>query len=83
MSARSAATAPRWRWILFALVVGLVVLVLTGTSYGACYDSPDPALSRCESGPLLGVAGVWVAWGLYGVFAVFCLRRALSRTRVR
>ena len=76
---RSAERAPRWPWILLAVVLGAVVFVLTGLSQGACYDSVDPALSRCESGPLIGVAGVWIVWVLYAASVIFCFRRALRR----
>ena len=67
------ANVPRWAWIVLAAIAGIAVLFVTGFTQGACYDSSDPAKSYCESGPIVGVAGVWIAWIAYGVFATFCV----------
>lgn len=56
----------------------MLAVLLTGITQGACYDSSDPALSHCESGPMIGVAGVWAVWtawaGLVILGAVQMLR---------
>lgn len=55
----------RWGWIALIVVCGVCAVLLTGLTQGACYDSSDPTLSYCESGPVIGVAGVWVVWTLW------------------
>ncbi|MBO3662167.1 hypothetical protein [Microbacterium stercoris] len=76
---RAAAPGKRWGWIVLALVAGLLVLLLTGLHHGVCNDSSDPALSSCESGPVLGVAGTWLAWIAYALFLGFCAWRVARR----
>lgn len=54
------------------LVAGVVILLLTNATQGACYDSAtDAEASYCTSGPVMGVAGVWVLWGLWGLMVAF------------
>jgi hypothetical protein len=65
--------------VALILVSGLLAVLLTGVTRGACYDSSDPALSYCESGPVIGVAGVWIVWTLWLGLAVLGAVRMLRR----
>lgn len=67
----------RWAWIALIAVCALFAVVLTNIRQGACYDSSDPALSYCESGPMIDVAGVWVVWALWLGLAIFGAVRML------
>ncbi|MCR2785650.1 MULTISPECIES: hypothetical protein [unclassified Microbacterium] len=69
----------RWVWLVLPVVLGVVVLFVTSTTVGTCYDSADPAATHCDSGPMLGVAGVWVAWGAWALVAALCVSRAVRR----
>lgn len=64
-------------WILLALVAAAIPAWLTVMTVGECRDSSDPALSTCKSGPALGEAGTVVLWGVWTVFAAWCLWRAV------
>jgi len=50
---------------------------------GSCRDSSDPALSVCESGPVLGATGTVIAWVVWALFAVWCLTRVARPLRRR
>ena len=71
---------PPWVWMVSILISFLAVAVVTSFNAGICLDSVHPGKSYCESGPLIGVAGVWIAWSAWVVFAAFCTWR-LSRWR--
>lgn len=70
-----------WGWIVFVVVLGVIVLFVTGFGVGECRDaSPGSgAESVCTSGPAIGVAGVWVAWIAYALLAAYGLWQAFRR----
>lgn len=72
---------PSWGWLGLAGVTGVVLAYLSGTRAGSCADAPEPAASICESTPALGDAGTLVAWGVWALFALWCLTRALRPRR--
>ncbi|GAB3154054.1 hypothetical protein GCM10027058_23810 [Microbacterium neimengense] len=54
----------------FVLIAAAVVALVTTSTQGACYDSgTDPDASYCTSGPVVGVAGVWILWTLWALLA--------------
>jgi hypothetical protein len=72
---RSGALA-RWLWAVPVVLGAAVVFGITSVTYGECYDSAtDPDASYCTSGPMVGAAGVWVLWILWGMLAAFCVYR--------
>lgn len=67
-------------WGALVLVGAAVVLLLTTSSQGACYDSgTDPDASYCTSAPVVGVAGVWILWTLWAVLAALSGYQILRR----
>lgn len=69
----------RWGWLVFAVVLGLLVLFATGYGGGECRDAQDPAASACTSGPFIGPVGVWVAWIGYALLAAYAVWQAFRR----
>lgn len=76
---RSRLVAP-WAWMLLIAVTGIAVFAVTSVTVGVCADSVHPWRSYCESGPMIGAAGVWIAWIGWATLTGFCLWR-LSRWR--
>lgn len=76
---RDARTRPL-PWLLVIVVTGVAVFYVTGFTVGTCSDSADPAKSYCESGPMIGVAGVWLVWLGWLAFAGFGIWRLSRRT---
>lgn len=72
---------PAWGWLLVAGLTGAALWALTQLQSGVCLDSPDPALSSCESGPVLGVGGTAAAGIAWALFAWWCVQRALRPLR--
>ena len=60
-------------WLVVAALAAVIPAWLTVMTVGECQDSVDPALSACTSGPPLGDAGTVVVWGLWAVFAFWCI----------
>lgn len=71
-------------WGVLVLIGAAVVLLITTSSQGACYDSgTDPGASYCTSGPVVGVAGVWILWALWALLAAYGGYRVLRRRAQR
>lgn len=66
----------RWRWVVLATAIGVLLFAATAITQGACYDSSDPAASYCTSGTLLPAAVAPFAWAGYLVLAAFLVHRA-------
>lgn len=62
------------------LVSGIAVFAVSGITMGICVDAVRPAETYCESRPMIGVAGVWIAWTGWGRLTAFSIWR-LSRWR--
>lgn len=69
------------QWFVLAALAALIPAWLTVMTVGECQDAVDPALSVCTSGPPLGDAGTVVVWGLWAVFAFWCIGRAFRSLR--
>jgi len=68
----------RWGWIVFAVVLGLVVLFVTGFGGGSCPSATGEA-TPCASEPFIGPVGVWVAWIAYVLLAAYAVWQAVRR----
>ncbi|WP_344227969.1 hypothetical protein [Microbacterium binotii] len=67
-------------WAASVLIAAAVVVLVTSSTHGACYDSgTDPDASYCTSGPIVGVAGVWILWVLWALVAACTDYRVLRR----
>jgi Na+-driven multidrug efflux pump len=67
-------------WGALVLIAAAVILLITTSSQGACYDSgTDPDASYCTSEPVVGVAGVWILWTLWALLAASLGYRVLRR----
>lgn len=67
-------------WGTLVLLAAAVLMLITTSSQGACYDSgTDPAASYCMTEPVVGVGGVWILWTLWAVLAAASGYRVLRR----
>ncbi|MFS0733047.1 hypothetical protein ABC304_13750 [Microbacterium sp. 1P10UB] len=74
---------PVGRWLLVVVVAlaALIIVALSGMTYGACYDSgTDPDASYCTSGPMVAPGAVWFLWGLWVVVAAVVVVSAVRGT---
>lgn len=70
----------RWGWLVFALVLGVVVLFVTGFGGGACAAGASAAAGEiCTTEPFIGPVGVWVAWIAYVLLAAYAVFQAFRR----
>lgn len=67
-------------WAALVLITAAAVVLITTSSQGACYDSgTDADASYCTSGPVVGVAGVWILWSVWAILVAYTGYRVLRR----
>ncbi len=67
-------------WGALAVITAGILLFITTSSQGACYDSgTDADASYCTSGPVVGATGVWILWTLWALLAAYTGSRVLRR----
>lgn len=70
----------RWGWLVFAVVLGVIVLFVTGFGGGSCpAGTTAGADTTCTTEPFIGPVGVWVAWIAYVLLAAYAVFQAFRR----